>query len=800
MRHFTLLFTFLLSLLFHHTISGQSCASNESEVIIGILTDNYAYETGWNLSDVSGNTYADVEPGTYQDNATLFLDTICVPQNTCMVFTIIDEFGDGICCGYGTGTYEVIVDGVVVATGGEFSDAESVPFNCPPGSTCSDGITVIEGAYTTLFDDTWYQFTPSNLGMYKITTCALGNTCDTKIWIYDACPNDIEESNAGTIYYEDDPVGCGIQAVLNVPLDTAMTYYIRIGDDNDDCAGASINWELIYNGEIVGCTDPDACNYNPLATISDTICIYTGDPGCTGPDLWLLQDVIENSIYLDSYNSTDNCAISEGCIQGYGDRDIVRFTTHIKNIGDLDYLIGTPSDNPDQFTYDNCHNHNHYDGYAEYILYDDLGVALPIGFKNGFCVMDLECSDGGTAQYGCSYMGISAGCGDIYGSGLSCQWIDVTDVADGTYTFVARTNWDNAPDALGRYETDSANNWAQVCIMLDRSSGTLEMELATDCDPFVDCAGEVYGPAQPDCNGDCNGSALMGDLDANNVQDFVDAQSYVTAILGNDITPAPCNDLNADEAITVYDAALMASCLNYGTGHFHPDGGSHDHCSFPTGISNPFDTVTFSINDINYVDQYIDIDITNPTAFVNAYQFTMSGVEISSVENLVDPAVYPISPQTAPLGNMVIGISYEDSLILKSLTPQALCRVYYMSLTGAEVCIESVIDVVNQDYEQTEHKIENGCLQLVGIQDTQFEIKASLTPNPLRDEATLSFPNPKNEIFSLKITDATGRVIQKHEEIRGNSFLIKRENMESGIYFYYLENEKNKAIGKVIVY
>lgn len=140
--------------------------------------------------------------------------------------------------------------------------------------------------------------------------------------------------------------------------------------------------------------------------------------------------------------------------------------------------------------------------------------------------------------------------------------------------------------------------------------------------------------------------------------------------------------------------------------------------------------------------------------------------------------------------------SNESEVIISILTDN------YAYETGWNLSDVSgnIYNVVNQDDEQTAHKIENGCIQLVGIQNTQFEIKASLTPNPLRDEATLSFPNPKNEIFSLKITDATGRVIQKHEEIRGSSFLIKRENMESGIYFYYLENEKNKAVGKVIIY
>ncbi len=795
-----ILFTIILASVYNTLIYTQNCGVGESEIIINVFTDDYAYETGWILSDGGSTIWAEAAIGDYiGSNQTLFSDTVCVPVNTCLNFTILDEFGDGICCGYGQGYYEVFSDGNLVAEGGEFGTDESTYFDCPPGSTCESAIVVSEGTYFTSYDNHWYEFTPTAPGTYKVSTCGLSNTCDTKIWIYEACGTLVEESNVGTIYYGNDSPGCGVQTALSIPLYPAETYYIRIGDDNDDCTG-DIEWVLVYNGEIAGCTDPDACNYNPLATIADSTCIYLGDPGCTGPDLWLLEDVMENSIYLTTYSNNDGCAISEGCIQGYGDRDIVRFTTHIKNIGDLDYFIGDPSNNPDQFTYDNCHGHNHYDGYAEYLLYDENGVALPIGFKNGFCVMDLECSDGGTAQYGCGNMGISAGCGDIYGAGLDCQWIDVTDVADGTYTFVARTNWDNAPDAQGRYETDFTNNWAQVCINLDRSSGTLEMTVSPDCEPYVDCAGEIYGAAQPDCNGDCNGTALMGDLNTNGTQEFVDAQDYVTAILGDDITPTSCNDLNADNNITVYDAALLASCLNYGIAHNHPDGGAHDHCYFPQGINNIYDTVAFSIRDINYTDQYIDIDITNPTAFVNAYQFTMSGVEIASVENLVDPAVYPITPQTAPGSNMVIGISYEDSLILKSFLPQPLCRVYFMNLTNDEVCIETIVDVVNQDYENTEHKIVNGCLELVGVQNAQPTITARLSPNPFTDKTVLSFPNPKNQAFRLKITDATGRLIEQYEQITGTSFIVQRNNMESGVYFYHLENDEDRATGRLIVY
>ena len=94
-------------------------------------------------------------------------------------------------------------------------------------------------------------------------------------------------------------------------------------------------------------------------------------------------------------NQTD-CYIEEGCLNGFGTRELIRFTTHIKNIGELDYYIGTTSqaNQTGQFEWGECHNHWHYKGYAKYDLFTMDGALIPIGFKNGFCVMDLECSDG----------------------------------------------------------------------------------------------------------------------------------------------------------------------------------------------------------------------------------------------------------------------------------------------------------------------------------------------------------------------------------------------------------------------
>ena len=150
-------------------------------------------------------------------------------------------------------------------------------------------------------------------------------------------------------------------------------------------------------GPPTGCTDELACNYNPMAEVDDDSCIYPGDPACNGPDLIVVEEAIINSLQTQIMQvSESDCYIDEGCLNGYGDRELVRFTTHIKNIGDLDYYIGVPSnEGNNQFEWGECHNHWHHNGYAKYDLFDMEGTLIPIGFKNGFCVMDLECSDGG---------------------------------------------------------------------------------------------------------------------------------------------------------------------------------------------------------------------------------------------------------------------------------------------------------------------------------------------------------------------------------------------------------------------
>merc|ERR1712228_722132 len=97
---------------------------------LDLLTDNYGGETSWKLergSDI-------VLQGSGYSSNTAYNVEDCLGQGGEYKFTINDSYGDGICCGYGSGSYEVTVAGVVVKSGGQFSSTESSNFNvnCNP--------------------------------------------------------------------------------------------------------------------------------------------------------------------------------------------------------------------------------------------------------------------------------------------------------------------------------------------------------------------------------------------------------------------------------------------------------------------------------------------------------------------------------------------------------------------------------------------------------------------------------------------------------------------------------------------
>jgi len=79
-----------------------------------MTTDNYGEDITWRLRQRnSKGKFRQIYPEfdkEYGDNQE-FVEEYCIPKNECYRFIIFDSWGDGLCCQYGEGSYEISLNG-----------------------------------------------------------------------------------------------------------------------------------------------------------------------------------------------------------------------------------------------------------------------------------------------------------------------------------------------------------------------------------------------------------------------------------------------------------------------------------------------------------------------------------------------------------------------------------------------------------------------------------------------------------------------------------------------------------------
>src|SRR5690554_5268134 len=111
---------------------GNSFMGSTS-IELELTTDNWGDETTWEFANSSGTVL--YSGGPLSDNTT-YNESFAIQDNECYTFTIYDEYSDGICCDYGTGSYTLTDNlGTVIFTGGEFGALETTTITTASLST-----------------------------------------------------------------------------------------------------------------------------------------------------------------------------------------------------------------------------------------------------------------------------------------------------------------------------------------------------------------------------------------------------------------------------------------------------------------------------------------------------------------------------------------------------------------------------------------------------------------------------------------------------------------------------------------
>ena len=107
-----ILVSYILALFTSYSFA--QCPAGQVEIKVDILTDEYGYENYWTLSYESGVIIMQGgQEGVYED-FTNYSETICVPEETSVIFEIYDDYGDGI---FAPGGYWLYVDNILVSSG-----------------------------------------------------------------------------------------------------------------------------------------------------------------------------------------------------------------------------------------------------------------------------------------------------------------------------------------------------------------------------------------------------------------------------------------------------------------------------------------------------------------------------------------------------------------------------------------------------------------------------------------------------------------------------------------------------------
>ena len=303
------------------------CEGNE--VLFSIIPDCYGTETTWQIFNVnnvlvaSGGPYIDDFPSP---NGLALPNNICL-EDGCYTFVINDSYGDGL-----AGTeFDCDINGdyfMLDAQGNLLFEMAAANFGfeathefCVNNSVDNCGPLSLALSETGCFD-TGNGLLPEIEITFGIDgLCIVEDICLTINGGVEECVNlptletPIIIGDGESIYFTDAEINANYSFYFTTSDGTVSNEF-------------SITTSACTTGDVLGCTDPLANNYNPAATIDNGTCVY-GSCSANAPTLAqnCFTDEFGDLIHriLVTANITGECTVLEVCYQPFGTTNLTCF-------------------------------------------------------------------------------------------------------------------------------------------------------------------------------------------------------------------------------------------------------------------------------------------------------------------------------------------------------------------------------------------------------------------------------------------------------------------------------------------
>jgi len=108
------------------TPTNPPTSGNCMNVIVTIKTDYYPEETSFKVINQNGVEF--MSGNGYTTQLYDYTAASCLPNSNVYQFTIYDTAGDGVCCEFGGGAYNLYVNAALIKSGGVFTTSETTTF------------------------------------------------------------------------------------------------------------------------------------------------------------------------------------------------------------------------------------------------------------------------------------------------------------------------------------------------------------------------------------------------------------------------------------------------------------------------------------------------------------------------------------------------------------------------------------------------------------------------------------------------------------------------------------------------